>query len=239
MLAEYRGRIKVGRCPECNLSMSRNIGIGLAAGEAVAFIDDDAYPDPAWLDELVAGLWSAEDVAVTGGPVFDHTGVQFQARYCLANRLGEAWISAGPNPTDWLASPYSARYVYPMGTNAGFRRERLVELGGFDEEYEYYLDDADIAVRTVERGYLVKALDTGFVYHKFLPSQTRNERRAVTNRFPVVKNRWYFALRHGTGAFSESEIRGTRPVRRAPPRRRRGPHRHGALTGDELRPVRA
>ncbi len=95
--------------------MSRNIGIGLAAGEAVAFIDDDAYPDPAWLDELVAGLWSAEDVAVTGGPVFDHTGVQFQARYCLANRLGEAWISAGPNPTDWLASPYSARYRVPDG----------------------------------------------------------------------------------------------------------------------------
>ena len=33
--------------------MSRNIGIEAAAGDIVAFIDDDAVPHPGWLSELV------------------------------------------------------------------------------------------------------------------------------------------------------------------------------------------
>jgi glycogen synthase len=206
VLARFHGRIKLGRCPERNLSKSRNVGIALAAGEIVAFIDDDAYPDPGWLDAVVDGLLADDDSAAAGGPVFDHTGAAFQARYSLANRLGEAWTSAGPNPTDWLSSPYTPVYPYPIGTNVGFRRDRLVEVGGFDEEFEYYLDETDVVLRLIDRGYLVKALDEGFVYHKFLPSAARNDRRALTNRFAVLKNRWYFALRHGRPWFSDREI---------------------------------
>src|SRR5208283_5424706 len=53
LLDRTAGRIKRGQCPNRNLSESRNIGIRLACGEIVAFLDDDAYPDPAWLDRLV------------------------------------------------------------------------------------------------------------------------------------------------------------------------------------------
>src|SRR4051812_1865009 len=49
VLAGWAGRIKIGHCPEPNLSMSRNVGIELAAGDCVAFIDDDAVPHPSWL----------------------------------------------------------------------------------------------------------------------------------------------------------------------------------------------
>src|SRR5690606_20845029 len=73
VLAAHRGQVKVVSCPERNLSLSRNLGIAAAAGELVAFIDDDAYPDPAWLDDLV-GLFDDDEVAAAGGPVLDHTG---------------------------------------------------------------------------------------------------------------------------------------------------------------------
>ncbi|NJK91934.1 MAG: glycosyltransferase [Blastochloris sp.] len=52
VLERWQGRIKVGDCPEANLSMSRNIGICMAAGEVVAFLDDDAVPEPEQGDAL-------------------------------------------------------------------------------------------------------------------------------------------------------------------------------------------
>ena len=49
LLDSLNGRVKRAQCPNRNLSESRNLGVRLASGEIVAFIDDDAYPDPGWL----------------------------------------------------------------------------------------------------------------------------------------------------------------------------------------------
>ena len=76
--------------PNRNLSESRNIGIKLASGEIVAFIDDDAYPDPGWLDALVRAFeWG--EVAAAGGPVVGHTGYWYQCWYSWADRFGNFW----------------------------------------------------------------------------------------------------------------------------------------------------
>ena len=89
VLDSFAGKIKRGRCPEANLSMSRNIGIAMAAGDVIAFIDDDAIPEPEWLDQAMAAFDSG-DVGAVGGRVFDHTGHQFQYHYSTATRLGNA-----------------------------------------------------------------------------------------------------------------------------------------------------
>jgi glycosyltransferase involved in cell wall biosynthesis len=195
VLGGYAGRIKTARCAERNLSMSRNIGIARSAGEVVAFIDDDAYPDPAWLDRL-AEAYADEEVAGAGGPVYDHTGARFQTRYLISDRIGRSTLTFDTNPSAWLNVPGAGAFPSLLGTNSSFRRDRLVEIGGFDEEFEYFLDETDVCARLVDAGYVIRQLDEGFVYHKFLPSDIRGESRAARDRYAVAKNTCYFALKN-------------------------------------------
>ena len=44
-LASWGDRIRLRRCDEANIGRARNIGIETAAGEVVAFLDDDALPE--------------------------------------------------------------------------------------------------------------------------------------------------------------------------------------------------
>ncbi len=52
VLDRYGDRIKRVHVDEANLAVSRNVGIRAASGELVAFSDDDAVADPAWLSSL-------------------------------------------------------------------------------------------------------------------------------------------------------------------------------------------
>src|SRR5439155_1890763 len=51
----------------CGLSNARNTGLDAAAGEIVAYLDDDAYPDPHWLTYLAAAFMSTNHAGM-GGP---------------------------------------------------------------------------------------------------------------------------------------------------------------------------
>ena len=197
---EKKGWVKFAECPARNLSQSRNVGIRVASGEIVAFIDDDAIPEPEWLEQLVAAFNSA-DVGAAGGLVFDHTGYSYQYRYAACDRLGNAILNL-TEPFEQSSFPLSARFAYVQGTNCAFRRTTLVEIGGFDEEYEYYLDETDVCCRLVDRGWRIRQLDGAAVHHKFLSSHVRNEDRVATVKYPIVKNKIYFSLINNRGHHS-------------------------------------
>jgi glycosyltransferase involved in cell wall biosynthesis/GT2 family glycosyltransferase len=205
VLAPWHGTIKIGRCPIRNLSRSRNIGIRLAAGDVVAFIDDDAVPDAAWLNDLLP-LFDDPEVAAVGGPVFDHTGARLQAHYIVCDRFGAAQLRDGNDNPTLLNQPMAELYPSTLGTNSLFRREILVAIGGFDEEYEYFLDETDVCVRLVDAGYKVVFGRRGWVYHRYLPSSVRNASKAISNWYPVLKNKAYFAARYAADLMGASAI---------------------------------
>jgi hypothetical protein len=207
VLARYPGALKVGRCPDRNISRSRNVGIALAAGEIVAFIDDDAYPDPAWLDRLDEA-YDDPEVTGVGGPVWDWTGARLQVLYSWANRLGDVWVGVVPglDPSFVTARPGTTTFTYPIGTNTSFRRDALMELGGFDEEFEYGWDEVDLCHRFIDAGWVVRTLEDGYVYHKALPSSIRGENRATHNMEVLLKNKAYYTFKHGWGIAPLAEI---------------------------------
>ena len=62
----FKGKIKTVQFDDANISMARNIGIAHSAGEIVAFIDDDAVPEPTWLTYLITPF-SRDKVSAVGG----------------------------------------------------------------------------------------------------------------------------------------------------------------------------
>ncbi|MDR3435678.1 glycosyltransferase [Telmatospirillum sp.] len=191
LLAGWGGALKVGYCPDRNLSRSRNIAIELASGDFVGFLDDDSIPEPEWLEHVMPAFADAK-VGVAGGFLLDHTGKAFQWRFGTLDRFGaadESWQRPAPE----YNFPNSFNFPHVMA-NSVFRRAAVQELGGFDEEYEYFLDESDIICRLVDAGWTVAQLDRGFIHHKFMPSHIRNESRVLTSWYSLIKNKTYFSL---------------------------------------------
>jgi len=188
---KYAGQIKTAECSYRNLSMSRNIGISISSGEIIGFLDDDAIPEPEWINDIIpAFLDSAAGVA--GGFVHDHTGKNYQWTFGTIDRYGNLNTSWN-RPTPEFNFPYSFNYPFVMA-NSFFRRTAIIDVRGFDEEYEYFLDEGDIILRCVDKGWKVIQLDKGFVHHKFMSSQIRGENRVLKSWYSVIKNKTYFSL---------------------------------------------
>jgi glycogen synthase len=191
--AEFAGTVRYLRCQEANLSKSRNLGIAAASGDIVAFIDDDAVPEPGWLEELVTA-YDRDQVAGAGGIVFDFTGTRLQYRYSESDRVGRTFFTHSEGRP---VRPGSERFPYLQGTNMSFRRELLAEIGGFDEEIEYNFDEVEVCLQLIDQGYSLVQLAGAAVHHKYLPSHVRNADRVFTDPYLPIKNRVYFALRYG------------------------------------------
>jgi succinoglycan biosynthesis protein ExoM len=59
--------------PRKNISHARNMGLGYARGDAIAFIDDDEFPSPNWLLHMYRALIAYQSAGVLGPvkPFFD------------------------------------------------------------------------------------------------------------------------------------------------------------------------
>jgi len=203
LLKSWPEPIRLGKCALRNLSVSRNIGIAMAQGDIVAFIDDDAIPEADWLTHLAAA-YEDKAVGAAGGRVYNPTGYEFQVQYLTVDRLGNSTDSSKPSPH--LSYPYSWKFPQNMGTNASYRKDVLLEIGGFDEEFDYYLDETDVCTRVVDAGFIVAQLENAYIHHKFAKSHLRDERKILRDHTSVIKNKIYYSLLYAKEYMSEDEI---------------------------------
>jgi GT2 family glycosyltransferase len=200
VLSRFAPAIRIGACPEANLAMSRNIGLTMARGEIVAFLDDDAIPEPDWLDRLAPAF---DDPAVggAGGFIRDHDGVRFQHQVIVADRFGEAEKFA-ELPADLGAG----RYFSPTGTNVAVRRAALLAIGGFDEEFAYFLDETDVNLRLGAAGWRLVSIPAAEVHHKFAASHLRSANRVPRSLYLIARSKSYFCWVHASGSHSAEDI---------------------------------
>src|SRR5947209_11743247 len=135
------------------LSNARNTGLKAATGEIVAYIDDDAYPDPHWLTYLAARFLSTSHAAV-GGPNLAPPGDGPIAE-CIARAPG--------GPVHVLLSDCEAEHI--PGCNMAFRKTCLEAVGGFDPQFRTAGDDVDVCWRLQERGWTLGFSPAAMVWH--------------------------------------------------------------------------
>ena len=141
------------RTPRAGLSSARNTGLQAAKGDIVAYIDDDAYPDPHWLKYL-AGTFLASGFVGLGGPNIPPPGDGWIAD-CVSNAPG--------GPVQVLLSDREAEHI--PGCNMAFLRSALLEIGGFDEQFRVAGDDVDVCWCLQNRGWKLGFNPAAQVWH--------------------------------------------------------------------------
>jgi glycogen synthase len=187
-------RFKRAKCPNRNLSESRNVGISAAKGDVVLFIDDDAVAHREWVGRLMA-TYANSNVGAAGGFTFDHTGVSYQCRYTVCDKFGNARFFNTLDPESMVAA---SDFFFPslLGTNCSFSRRVLERIGGFDEVFEYMLDETDVCARIVENSKKIVTVPNAFVFHKYAPSATRTHERIPKSLLAPARSKAYFCFKH-------------------------------------------
>jgi O-antigen biosynthesis protein len=186
--------VRVVEFADANISAARNAGLVLADAPVVAFLDDDAVPEPTWIARLAAPF--ADDrVTQAGGYVLGRNGISFQWRAMAVDATGRDHPLDVPDAV--TLHPGSARWaIKTQGTNCAFRRSALLAAGGFDPAFRFYLDDADLNLRLAARGGLTAVVPTAQVHHGYAASDRRRADRAPRNLHDIGVSTAIFLQRH-------------------------------------------
>lgn len=166
--ARLGDRIRVVREPRLGLSVARNRALVRAAGPVVAYLDDDAVPQPGWLAALLAPFENP-DVVVVGGRIV----------LGFPDGAPPPWLPAELfcllSAFDLGDAPRVLRYGladYPYGANLAVRAEAVRALGGFSPVVGPCGDDAlvhdetDLCFRLERAGGLIAYTPAAVVVHQ-------------------------------------------------------------------------
>jgi GT2 family glycosyltransferase len=197
--------VKVVDCPETNIAAARNLGVAAAAGDVVAFLDDDTLPEPEWLSSIVAALVS-RPVAGVGGPYRRRSGLALEHLHLVGDRLGETRRVDAGDPVEWYANPWSDRFVVLPGGNSAYWRSAIVDVGGYDEAFAFGGEEGDLAIRLRWAGYLLGETLDPVVYHLALANDDRDANATVRSRYKFLRSKAYFARKHGQAALGRAAV---------------------------------
>lgn len=208
--------IKTIEASEANISRTRNLGLSQAAGDIVAFIDDDAVAEPLWL-RFHAEALTATAASASVGYVRGRNGISFQSRAESVDAEAETHHEQSPTHAAFIPEIATGRAVKLVGTNFAIRRAVLCEIGGFDEDFHYFLDDTDVSLRLAAAGHLTAVAPLAEVHHATAASARRTPARRPRDLFDMGRSTALFLRKHGVAsreAFQRMHARETRRLLR-------------------------
>jgi GT2 family glycosyltransferase len=204
-----------------------NIGIAAASGSFIALLNNDAVADSGWLEQLHTAFadpgvgMAASKVLVYEDPSrIDKAG---HLIYPDGQNRGRGTGEIDHGQFDRLEE-----VLWPDGCAAMYRRSMLDEIGGFDEDFFAYADDAELGLRARAAGWRCLYVPAAVVRHhrgatlglhsaRRLELIERNRILLIVKHFPagmLIASFAWFALRLTAGAWAS--FRGRGETRRFP-----------------------
>jgi glycosyltransferase involved in cell wall biosynthesis len=154
------------------LSGSRNRGLCQAAGDIIAFFDDDAVADKNWIEELVK-MYIERDAIAAGGCILPRW-LEDEPKWLP----GEFYWLIGATHKGFPEEVVEVRNTF--GSNLSFRTDVLRDLGGFRSEMgvkgtgQLQGEETEICERMRKKfGKGVMYNNKAIVHHKVFPERLR------------------------------------------------------------------
>lgn len=156
------------------LASNRGFTGGIASGvdasdaELVIFLNNDALPEPGWLEAMVARLSASDlDVIAASGRIVSYEGDRIDFIGGSMTFDGHAFQHDFRRPVGSVREPGpGTELLFACGGNMIVRRKEFADLGGFDDDYFAYLEDVDFGWRCWLSGFRVVYEPAGLVRHR-------------------------------------------------------------------------
>jgi GT2 family glycosyltransferase len=184
---EHLPKVTVLR-PGRNLGFSGGCNVGVAAGdgEYVALVNGDLIVEPHTLARLVDELQNRPEVGIAAGAVRLASDPELlNSSGNIVHVLGLSWVG-GLNEPETRTAPTDTAGA--MGALAVLSRAHWDALGGFYEPYFAYHEDAEISLRTWQRGQRVVNVPDAIAVHRY------EFGRNPSKFYLVERNRLMFVL---------------------------------------------
>lgn len=200
---------------------ANNQGIERVNQPLVALLNNDAEADPEWLASLVSAMGQAPVGMVA-------SKIVVYADPARIDKVGHLIYPDGQNrgrgsgQTDVGQFDRREEALWPDGCAALYRKELFDQIGGFDEDFFAYADDAELGLRARIAGWDCvyepnarvrhhRGATLGVASARRLALIERNRILLAVKLFPLrllVLNPLYYALRLAAGAWASLGNRG-------------------------------
>lgn len=154
---------------------SRQIGLAIARGDVVAFVDDTVSVDPNWLNELVKP-YTDPRVAAVGGRTLD--GIDGEEGAGIGD-IGRLLPYGGLSYNFAADSGRPIEVDHLLGANMSFQRRAIEAVGGIRHDYvgtQPLREEVDISLRLARRGGVLMFAPKALVHRIAPPNGTGSEK---------------------------------------------------------------
>jgi N-acetylglucosaminyl-diphospho-decaprenol L-rhamnosyltransferase len=157
-----------------------NAGVDAASSQTVVLLNNDTVCTPTFLERLVAALDAPQGI-VMASPILVRRGTEdrIDTAGIVVDRTLHGFNHLYGEPVDVLKQGVFDPLA-PCGGAAAFDRAAFLDVGGFDPAFFAYLEDVDLGIRCVARGWKCRLAPTALGIHAH--SGTLGEGSPAKNR---------------------------------------------------------